>query len=52
MARSMLLTSTCTSYTETTKENARQWRMPPDNVYGDVPPTEAWRKQEREICHN
>jgi hypothetical protein len=23
--------------------------MPPDNVYGDVPPTEAWRKQEKEI---
>jgi hypothetical protein len=26
--------------------------MPPDNVYGDVPPTEAWRKQEKEIRHD
>jgi hypothetical protein len=34
------------------RENAEQWRMLPDNVYGDVPPTEAWRKQDKEICHD
>ena len=27
---------------------ARQCRVP-DNAYGDVPPTEAWRQQERDI---
>jgi hypothetical protein len=26
--------------------------MPLDNVYSDVPPTEAWRKQEKEIRRN
>jgi hypothetical protein len=26
--------------------------MPPDNVYSDVPSTEAWRKQEKEICRD
>jgi hypothetical protein len=34
------------------RENAGQRRMPPDNVYGDVPPIEAWRKQEKEICRD
>jgi hypothetical protein len=34
------------------RENAGQWRMPPDNIYGDVPSIEAWRKQEKEIHRN
>jgi hypothetical protein len=34
------------------RENVRQRRMPLDNIYGDVPSTEAWHKKEREICHD
>ena len=30
------------------RQNAGQRRVP-DNVYGDVPPTEAWRQQDKEI---
>jgi hypothetical protein len=32
------------------RENAKQWQMPPDNVYDNFPSIEAWCKQEREIC--
>lgn len=33
------------------RENAGQ-RHVPDNVYGDVPATEAWRRQEQQICQD